>query len=41
MIAIYKREMRSYFTSSIGYIFVALFMAVSAWFFMSYTLQAG
>ncbi len=41
MIAIYKREMRSYFTSPIGYIFVALFMAVSAWFFMSYTLQAG
>ncbi len=41
MIAIYKREMRSYFTSSIGYIFVALFMAVSAWFFMSYTLQQG
>ena len=41
MIAIYKREMRSYFTSPIGYIFVALFMAVSAWFFMSYTLQQG
>ncbi|MBE6655139.1 MAG: ABC transporter [Ruminococcaceae bacterium] len=41
MIAIYKREMRSYFTSPIGYIFVAIFMAVSAWFFMSYTLQQG
>lgn len=41
MNAIYKREMRSYFTSPIGYIFVAVFMAVSAWFFMSYTLQQG
>lgn len=41
MIAIYKREMRSYFTSPIGYIFVALFMMMSAWFFMNYTLQQG
>ena len=41
MTAIYKREMRAYFSSPIGYIFVALFMAVSAWFFMSYTLQKG
>ena len=41
MVAIYKREMRAYFSSPIGYIFVALFMAVSAWFFMSYTLQQG
>mgnify|MGYP002585686722 FL=1 len=41
MIAIYKREMRAYFTTPIGYIFSALLMAVSAWFFMSYTLQRG
>ena len=41
MVAIYKREMRAYFSSPIGYIFVALFKAVSAWFFMSYTLQQG
>lgn len=41
MTAVYKREMRSYFTTPIGYIFIALFMAVSAWFFMSYTLQQG
>ncbi len=41
MTAVYKREMRSYFTTPIGYIFIALFMVVSAWFFMSYTLQQG
>lgn len=41
MIAIYKREMRAYFTTPIGYIFSALLMAVSAWLFMSYTLQKG
>ncbi len=41
MTAIYKREMRAYFTTPIGYIFSALLLAVSAWFFMSYTLQAG
>ena len=33
--------MRAYFTTPIGYIFSALLMAVSAWFFMSYTLQRG
>ncbi|MGN1095512.1 MAG: ABC transporter permease [Eubacteriales bacterium] len=41
MIAIYKREMRAYFTTTIGYIFVAILMAVSGWLFMSYTLQKG
>ena len=41
MTAIYKREMRSYFTSPVGYIFVALFLAVSAFIFMDCTVQAG
>ena len=41
MTAIYKREMRSYFTSPVGYIFVAIFLAVSAFFFMDSTVQAG
>ena len=41
MTAIYKREMRSYFTSPVGYIFVAVFLAVSAFIFMDCTVQAG
>lgn len=41
MTAIYKREMRSYFTSPVGYIFVAVFLAVSAFLFMQFTVQAG
>ena len=41
MTAIYKREMRSYFTSPVGYIFVAVFVAVSAFLFMQATVQAG
>lgn len=41
MTAIYKREMRSYFTSPVGYIFVAVFLAVSAFLFMEFTVQEG
>lgn len=41
MTAIYKREMRSYFTSPVGYIFAAVFLAVSAFLFMEFTVQAG
>lgn len=41
MTAIYKREMRSYFTSPVGYIFVAIFLAVSALLFMEFTVRAG
>lgn len=42
MYAIYKREMLSYFTSPIGYIFMAVFMVISGIFFsvstfLSYT----
>ncbi len=37
--AIYKREMKAYFTSSIGYIFVAVFLAVSGFAFSMLTLQ--
>lgn len=36
MLAIYKREMRSYFTTPIGYVFLAIFLAVSGAVF-SYT----
>lgn len=33
--------MRSYFTSPVGYIFVAIFLSVSAFLFMQFTVQAG
>ena len=39
--AIYKREMLSYFTSSIGYIFVAVFLAMTAAFYSIFTLFQG
>ncbi len=41
MLAIYKREMRAYFSSPVGYMFCAIFFAVSAFLFMIYTVQAG
>lgn len=41
MFAIYKREMRAYFTSPVGYIFCAIFFAVSGFLFMLNTVQAG
>lgn len=41
MLAVYKREMRSYFTSPIGYIFMAIFLAVSGVLFSFSTVQAG
>lgn len=39
MTAIYKREMRAYFTSPSGYIFIAGFLAVSGFLFSLYTVQ--
>jgi len=41
MIAIYKRELRSFFTSPTGYVYVALFVAVSGFFFSVFTLLSG
>jgi len=39
MLAIFKRELRSYFSTSIGYIFVGLFLALSGALFSFCTLQ--
>lgn len=41
MLAIYKREMQSYFTSPIGYVFVAVFLALNAFIFSMFTLMSG
>ena len=39
MFAIYKKEMRSYFTTPLGYVFAAVFLAVSGFLFAMSTLQ--
>jgi len=39
MLAIYKREMHAYFTTSVGYIFIAVALALSGFFFSITTLQ--
>ena len=41
MIAIYKREMYSFFTSPIGYAYIAMFCAISNFVFCMFTLLAG
>lgn len=41
MIAIYKREVKSYFTSMIGCVFIAFFMAIGGLYFMAYNLTYG
>lgn len=39
MLAIYKREMRSYFTTSAGYVFAALFLVASGLLFGLFTMK--
>ena len=41
MSAIYKKEVRTYFCSPIGYIFIAVFLAFSGWFFATQNLLSG
>ena len=41
MSAIYRRELLSYFTSPIGYVFSAIFFAISGYCFVSTTVAAG
>lgn len=41
MKAIYKRELKSYFDSMIGYVFIAFFIAFMGIYFMAYNLYNG
>lgn len=41
MLALYKKEMRSYFTSAVGYVFIASFLIVNGFLFSLYTVQPG
>ena len=41
MLAIYKREVRSYFQSMVGCVFVAFLIAFTGIYFMAYNLTAG
>ncbi|MBE6686831.1 MAG: ABC transporter [Ruminococcaceae bacterium] len=39
MSAIYKRELRAYFTTGIGYVFCAVFLAITGFSFSMFTMQ--
>lgn len=41
MLAIYKRELKSYFDSMIGYVFCAFIIAFVGIYFMAYNIQSG
>lgn len=41
MLAIYKKELRSYFTTMIGFIYAALFLAVVGIYFVVYNIQTA
>ena len=41
MAAIYKREMHSYLTSAVGYVFLAVFFAISGYYFFATSLVSN
>ncbi len=41
MTAIYKRELKSYMTSMIGWVFIAFFIAIGSVYFLAYNLSSG
>ena len=41
MFAVYKKELRSYFTSMIGWVFIAFFLVLVGLYFMVYNLMNG
>lgn len=38
MLAVYKKELRSYFTSMIGYVYLAILLVIIGYFFSKYNL---
>ena len=41
MSAIFKRDLRSYFTTPVGYVYMAIFLAVNGGAFSMFTIQEG
>lgn len=41
MLAIYKKELRAYFTSLVGYVFIAFFLAIIGLYFYLYNISNG
>ena len=41
MFAVYKKELKSYFTSVIGWVFIAFFLILVGLYFMVYNLMNG
>ena len=41
MLAVYKKELKSYFTSVIGWVFIAFFLILVGLYFMVYNLMNG
>ena len=41
MLAIYRREVHSYFTSPIGYLLIAFLLLMNGFYFTAYNLQNG
>jgi ABC-2 type transport system permease protein len=41
MTAVYKKELRTYFTSMIGWVFIAIFLVLASLYFMVYNLMNG
>ena len=41
MLAIYKRELKSYFQSMVGCVFIAFLMVFTGIYFMAYNLMSG
>ena len=39
MLAVFKRDLRAYFTSPIGYVFIAVFLVLSNLFFYMYNIR--